>query len=249
MFRLKKVSIFLLFIILIGSMAIVCEGAQGWKPTRPITLIVSSSPGGAYDSLARQMARVMPDYLGEGVKIIVQNVPGGGGLLGVDKLSRSRTDGHAFGLIGLASYASLIMKKPLKRLKDTDLKIPLAVEGDPYGLICGLKGRCKSFDDILNAKEELRCAFAGSSLGAVPLVAFLQEKKIPYATARFGGSALAEVPIRTGDADLFIAAISRIGMRPYYDGATTPPLFILADKRDERFPDTPTHIELGMPPE
>ena len=249
MFRLKKATIFIVLITVIVSMAVVCEAAQRWKPTRPIRLMVTSAPGGAYDAVARQMARTMPDYLAKGTKIIVQNVPGGAGLLGVDKLARSKPDGHTFMLMSLSTHAALAMKNPLKNFTASDLKIPVAVKADPYGIVCGLKGRCNSLDSILNAKQELRIAVAGTSFGIIPLVAFLQEKKIPYTVARFKGSGLAEVPLRTDDADLYIAAISAIGLRPYYDGASTPPLYILANERDPRYPDAPTHIELGMPAE
>jgi len=55
--------------------------------------------------------------------------------------------------------------------------------------------------------------------------------------------------VRAGDADLFPAAMSSIGLSCYLDGDCTPPILTFGDKRDLRYPDAPTHIEVGMPKE
>jgi tripartite-type tricarboxylate transporter receptor subunit TctC len=248
MFNRKKKLILPLLVIILVAMVVVCEAAQSWKPTRTIKLMVTSAPGGAYDAIARQVARTMPDYLGKGTKIIIQNVPGGGGLLGIDRLARSKPDGHTFMLTSLGAYAALALKSPLK-VKASDLTILAAVVADSYGVLGSVKNPYRSFNDILNSNKEIRIAVAGTNFAIIGLVSFFEEKNIRYSAARFQGSGFAEVPIRSGDADLYIAAISAIGLRCYLDGDCTPPFFLFANERDKRFPDTPTHIEFGMPKE
>ena len=47
---------------------------------RNVTLIVSSEPGGGYDATARIVARHLPKHLAGAPTIVVQNMPGAGGI-------------------------------------------------------------------------------------------------------------------------------------------------------------------------
>ena len=61
-------------------------------PSRPITLIVPFPPGGSTDVAARIMADKMGAALGQ--PVIVENVGGAGGSIGVGRLARSTLDGY-----------------------------------------------------------------------------------------------------------------------------------------------------------
>ena len=61
-------------------------------PSRPITLIVPFPPGGSTDVAARIMADKMGAALGQ--PVIVENVGGAGGSIGVGRLARSAPDGY-----------------------------------------------------------------------------------------------------------------------------------------------------------
>jgi len=68
------------------------------KPT--LRLIVSSTPGGGYDLFGRLVARYMSRYLPGNPQILVQNMPGGGGITAANYLYNVATkDGSIFGLI------------------------------------------------------------------------------------------------------------------------------------------------------
>lgn len=71
--------------------------AQNKFPSRPVTLIVPSPPGGGTDIFARLLAELVEPKLGQ--KMIVENRPGGGGTLGVTVLSNARPDGLTLGMI------------------------------------------------------------------------------------------------------------------------------------------------------
>ena len=60
-------------------------------PSRPITLIVPFPPGGSTDVAARIMADKMGAALGQ--PVIVENVGGAGGSIGVGRLARATPDG------------------------------------------------------------------------------------------------------------------------------------------------------------
>lgn len=65
--------------------------AQAW-PEKPVTLIVPLAPGGATDQTARFFAERLGRALGHSV--VVENVPGGVGSIGMNKLARSAPDGY-----------------------------------------------------------------------------------------------------------------------------------------------------------
>jgi tripartite-type tricarboxylate transporter receptor subunit TctC len=65
--------------------------AQGW-PTKPVRVIVTFSPGGSSDIVARLMAAPLQAELGQSV--IVDNKPGAGGTIGALEASRAAPDGY-----------------------------------------------------------------------------------------------------------------------------------------------------------
>lgn len=70
-----------------------CAGlawAQSW-PTRPVTLIVPFPPGGSTDTAARIIGEAMRPSLGQ--PVIVENVGGAGGTIGVRRAPRAARPG------------------------------------------------------------------------------------------------------------------------------------------------------------
>src|SRR5260221_9694008 len=69
--------------------------AQAW-PARPISMIVPASAGGPTDAIGRVLAERMGTALGQSV--LIDNVAGAGGTIGVGKLARATPDGYTLGL-------------------------------------------------------------------------------------------------------------------------------------------------------
>ncbi len=65
-------------------------------PSRPITLIAPFPAGGPLDVIARILAEPMRAALGQ--PVVVENVPGAGGNLGVGRLARAAPDGYTIGI-------------------------------------------------------------------------------------------------------------------------------------------------------
>jgi tripartite-type tricarboxylate transporter receptor subunit TctC len=63
-------------------------------PSRPITLVVPFPPGGSTDAAARIMAERMRSSLGQSV--VIENVGGAGGSIGVGRVARAAPDGYTF---------------------------------------------------------------------------------------------------------------------------------------------------------
>lgn len=85
----------LLGMVLAAAIGIADAPAQTF-PARPVTMIVPLAPGGSTDVIARIMAEGMRAALGQ--PVIVENVTGAGGTIGVGRLARSTPDGYTIGI-------------------------------------------------------------------------------------------------------------------------------------------------------
>jgi tripartite-type tricarboxylate transporter receptor subunit TctC len=66
-------------------------------PTRPITMIVPIAAGSSSDVVERLVAERMGTALGQ--PIIIENVPGADGNIGVGRVARARPDGYTIELL------------------------------------------------------------------------------------------------------------------------------------------------------
>jgi tripartite-type tricarboxylate transporter receptor subunit TctC len=83
-----------------GAAAQVASTATDAVPARPITLIVPFPAGGPSDALARAVAQGMSLHLKQ--TIVVENISGASGTIGLARLVKSAPDGTtlAFGTVG-----------------------------------------------------------------------------------------------------------------------------------------------------
>ena len=117
-------------------------------PSRPLTLLVPFTAGGATDVLARALAEGLARQLKQSV--VVENVPGAGGSVGQSRAARSAADGYTLllGNVGtLAANASLYKNLSYNVLTDF---VPLASVGDAPQVLsvrAGLPAR--TFDEFV----------------------------------------------------------------------------------------------------
>jgi tripartite-type tricarboxylate transporter receptor subunit TctC len=85
---------------LLATLAFAGSASAQNFPSRPITIIVPFSAGGPSDAMARILAERMKVSLGE--QVLVENVTGAGGSVGVGRAVRSPPDGYtiSFGHLG-----------------------------------------------------------------------------------------------------------------------------------------------------
>jgi tripartite-type tricarboxylate transporter receptor subunit TctC len=87
--------------MLFGAVALAALAGTGMAaaqtyPSRPITIVVPYSAGGPTDTIARIMAERMRGPLGQ--TIVVENVTGAGGTIGVGRVARSAPDGYTISI-------------------------------------------------------------------------------------------------------------------------------------------------------
>src|SRR3989442_14059100 len=87
-------------------------GAQEW-PNRPVTVVVPFAAGGPIDVVARIFSPRMSELLGQ--QVIVDNIPGAGGMVGASRVGKSAADGYTvlLGNQGTHTFSQFLYKKPL----------------------------------------------------------------------------------------------------------------------------------------
>ncbi|MFN9103175.1 MAG: Bug family tripartite tricarboxylate transporter substrate binding protein [Betaproteobacteria bacterium] len=94
--------------------------APATYPTKPIRLVVPFAAGTAPDMLARLLAPALTESLS--ASVVVENVPGAGGTIGVDRVAKSAPDGHTLLLSGDAALVltggAYGVKPPYETLRD-----------------------------------------------------------------------------------------------------------------------------------
>jgi tripartite-type tricarboxylate transporter receptor subunit TctC len=89
-------------------------------PAKPPVIIVPAAAGGPTDTLTRVLAASMGEALKQ--QMIVENVGGAGGTIGINRAAKARPDGHTLLLyhIGMATSPALYRKLPYDTLNDFD---------------------------------------------------------------------------------------------------------------------------------
>lgn len=120
--------------------------AQGWRPERPVELVVGFAPGGGTDIVARLFARHLETRLGQPITVV--NRPGASSEVGMTHVARSRPDGHVIGLTNMPSFVTV----PVERRAQYDLDSFAFIGNimtDPTGLIVKADGPIRDIPDLI----------------------------------------------------------------------------------------------------
>ena len=104
---------------LILAAALAAGPALAAYPDKPITLVVPFAAGGPTDKVARDLGEVLRKSL-NGQTVLIENVSGAGGTIGVAKVAKAAPDGYTllFHHIGMATAPALYRNLPYKTLED-----------------------------------------------------------------------------------------------------------------------------------
>ena len=217
-------------------------------PTKTVTIVVPTAPGGANDAMARIVAQGLSQKLGQ--PVIVDNKPGANGAIASEFVARAIPDGHTILWGYIATHG---INPALQRLKYD----PIA-DFEPIGMVASSPTLLVSTNSlpVTNAKE---------------LVALLKAKpdSISYASAGMGtaphltselfqintGTHMLHVPYK-GSAPALVDTIggttqvmfpSLFSAFPFVTGGKLRALGIAGEKRSSVLPNIPTLREQGIP--
>jgi tripartite-type tricarboxylate transporter receptor subunit TctC len=137
--------------------------AQATWPTRPVRVIVPSSPGGGTDAFGRILAQALSEQTGQ--SFVVDNKPGASGNIGADLVAKAEPDGYT---ILVASNSSLGINPVLLKTMPFDIERDLApvTRGvmAPMVVVVNPATGWKSMKDLVDAgKREPGKFFYGSA--------------------------------------------------------------------------------------
>src|ERR1700731_2953168 len=217
-------------------------------PTRAITMIVPFPAGGATDTLARFLAERMRAVLGQSV--VIENVAGAAGSIGVGRAVRSPADGYTLS-IGTSTTHMLtggLYALPFDLLKDLEPIIEIGSEpllivrrtslpaNDLRGLIAYLKAN----------PDRASVGIAGvGATGHLAGISFQKETATKFQFVPYRGNAPAMQDLLAGQIDFMIEPSSNF--KSLVGSGSIRPYAVTGRTRLASSPAIPTADEAGLP--
>ncbi len=241
-----KRYVLIVWIALLGSSA-TCVFAQNY-PTRPIRLVVASSPGGASDILARMLAQKLAEELGQ--QVVVDNRGGASGVIGTDIVAKAAPDGYTLLIIQptLTINPNMISKLPYDAIRDF-APVSLVVDAAQIMTVNPSVPAKNVMELIALAKAKPgQIMFGSPGVGTSPhLIAelFKLTAGVDMPQVLFKGSGPAFISLISGEVSVaFSTVLSAI---PHVKSGKMRALGVTTLKRVAVAPDVPTIAESGLP--
>ncbi len=229
-------------VVLFGSC--LSAGAADPFPSKEIRFIVPWNAGGSNDIAARALAQLAAE---QGVRVIVENVPGATGSIGMSKVAGAEPDGYTIGM-GTSSTLALIAQN-LTPLRNEQFAPIARVTTDPLvllvpassanntleGFIAHLKknpGKVSIGTPGSNNLNHIFAVMTGRAAGVDVLA-------VPYT----GG---AKVILDLAGKQIDAAVLKPSESKAQIDGGLVKPIAVFANERLKALPDVPTFKEKGF---
>jgi tripartite-type tricarboxylate transporter receptor subunit TctC len=217
--------------------------AQNW-PSRQITLIVPFPPGGSTDVVARIMAEGMRPLLGQ--PVIIENVGGAGGSIGVGRVARAAPDGYTIDIGQWDTHVGGVIYT---------LNYNLQKDFEPIGLLSINPQLMVGRKDLPADDLKSLAAWMKANPGKATLVNQLASAQLAgQLLQQLTGTKLQFIPYRgagpattdliAGQVDLMVSQAAVL--LPNIQAKTIKPLANLSPSRSAAIPDIPTSDESGM---
>jgi tripartite-type tricarboxylate transporter receptor subunit TctC len=225
-----------------GLLPVACH-AQSF-PQRDITFVVPWNAGGSNDVAARALDPLLRE---QGIKIVIENVVGATGSIGLRRVASSAPDGYTLGM-GTSSTLALIAqgKAPLKNADFTHIA---RVSTDPLMLLVSSKAKQQSLEQFIAHMKSQPDKVTIGTPGNYNLNHIFASM-----TARAAGVGFVNVPYTGGSkvvADLLGEHVDAGVLKPsetlgQIQENLLRPIGVFANERLEMFPDVPTFKDKGF---
>jgi len=217
-------------------------------PSHPITVIVPFAAGGPSDAMMRILGERMKTTLGEA--ILVENVTGAGGSIGVGRAVRSPPDGYtlSFGHLGTHVANGAVYKLGYDLV--ADLEPVVLLPSNPMIIVSKNAVPAKSLSELLAWLRSLTTPAAAGTAGAgsgshIAGLYFESVTGIKLQYVPYRGTAPAMNDLVAGQIDLIVDQTSN-SINQVRAG-TIRAYAVTDDKRVDQAPDIPTTDEAGLP--
>ena len=222
--------------------------AQAAYPTKPITVIVPFAAGGPTDALARVLTARMSEALGQ--TMVVENLGGAGGTIGVNKAAKATPDGYTVLFTHMGTLAvNIALYKTLPYDSQKDLE-PVGLGGtNPMVLVAKKDLPAKNFQEFLayvkanqkKAQYGMAGIGAASHLGGLMLNNMM---KVDVLEIPYKGTGPALNDLVSGQFDYMVD--QAVNVLPQIKGGNIKALGVSTLKRLPQLPDVPTIDEAGL---
>jgi tripartite-type tricarboxylate transporter receptor subunit TctC len=240
---MRKIILALLAVLALGGAAV----AENY-PSRPVTVIVPFSAGGPSDAMARILAERMKASLGE--TLLIENVTGAGGSIGVGRAVRSPADGYtiSFGHLGTHVANGAVYKLGYDLVADLDPVVLLP--SNPMIIVSKNAIPAKSLSELLawlkSRPSPPTAGTAGAGSGShIAGLYFENVSGIKLQYVPYRGTAPALNDLVAGQIDIMLDQTSNSINQ--VRGGNIRAYAVTDDKRVASAPDVPTTDEAGLP--
>jgi tripartite-type tricarboxylate transporter receptor subunit TctC len=221
--------------------------SQSW-PTKPVRLVLQFPPGGSTDAVARILAQVLTQSLGQ--PVLVENRPGADGAIAGDYVARSEPDGHTF---FLASNTPMMQVPLLKKNPPYDpIKsfTPVSLVGRYiYVMVAGAQVPAQQASELFALARQQPGKFNYGSYSGVTQLMFTRLKQeakldlnlIPYK----GEGPTVNDSLGGHQQKTFATPTSAL---PHVQSGKLRAMAVLLPSRYSLMPQVPTAAEAGVPP-
>lgn len=217
-------------------------------PSKPVRIIAPSSAGGILDLTSRLVGEKLSRQLDK--PVVVENMPGGGGFIGMQGMLNAVPDGHTLVMGSLGPNAanySLYSKLPYKM---EDFAPVISVISMPSVLVVNPKLPVKDLDSLRSYAKSRNgdIAMAISTMGASShLIGEVLKRELGISAINvvYKGAAPAITDLVGGQVDFMVD--NMITAKPMIEAGRLRALAVFSEGRSPLMPDVPTVAELGYP--
>ncbi len=175
-------------------------------PSRTVTIVVPYPAGGPTDETARVVAQSLSAKLKQ--SFIVENISGGGTIIGTEKVARATPDGYTLLLHNLQISANVTLYKTLPFDTVKDFAPVMLINRNPLVLVGRNTLEPNTLTELiaLMQKQRMKAAIPGyGATGHLATTLFAQEAKAEVDQIPYRGAAPAITDLLGGHVDLFFA--------------------------------------------
>lgn len=216
-------------------------------PSKPIRWVLPVGAGNAGDVIARWVAEKMTPVLGQ--PIVIDNRPGGGGMLALGAVAAAPPDGHTIAMVGPAMAITLATRPALPFDPRTPVPVTQLFEL-PYVILVNSTSNITTMAELLALAKERGNKMNYASIGIASTshlameffkpMAGITPTHVPYKTAV---SALTD--LSSGQVDVMFENLGTAA--PYLTSKRLRALAFGGATRSKVAPDVPTFTEVGFP--
>lgn len=217
---------------------------QEW-PTQPLKLVVPSPPGSNSDSVGR----VIADQLGQVLpqRVLVDNKPGAGGVIGIEQVLRAPPDGYTFVLVASTSLNILPHLRAVPYDPFTSLA-PVAQVGTYLSIVaCGMSLGVSTLAEFIALARRMPGKLnygtnGAGSFGHLAAETLKHEFNVDIVHVPYKGTAELAVALLAGDIQMVVDPI----VLPHIKAGRVRALATFAGFRHPELPDVPSASEAGV---